>query len=161
MTGLGEVIVGVAMAIGLVGIVLPVLPGTLLIVGAAALWALEVGGGGAWVLVVGMAALIAAGTVFKYQVPGRELAALRVSRVTWAIALVLAVVGFFVVPLVGLVLGFVLGIYLGQRRDLGAHDRAWASTARVLGGIGKGIAIEFGAGFLAVTLWVAAVVFWL
>lgn len=161
MTGLGEFLFGLVMAVGLVGIVVPVLPGSLLIVGAAALWALEVGGAGTWVLVAYMAAVVAAGTVVKYQVPGRELAALEVSRRTWAIALVLAVVGFFVVPVVGLVLGFVLGVYLGQRGDHGSHAAAWASTRRVLGGVGRGIAIEFAAGLVAVTTWVIAVIAWL
>jgi uncharacterized protein YqgC (DUF456 family) len=161
VNGLGEFLFGLAMAVGLVGIVVPVLPGSLLIMGAAVLWALEVGGVGPWVVVAVMALLVVTGTVVKYQVPGRELTAQDVSRRTWVLALVLAVAGFFVVPVVGLVLGFVLGVYLGQRRDLGGHGPAWASTRRVLGGVGKGMAIEFTAAFVAVVVWVVAATTWL
>lgn len=161
MTTLGELLLGILMAVGLLGIVLPVIPGLLLIVGVAVFWATEVGGAGAWVLVAVMAVVAGIGTWVKYQVPGRELAAMDLSATTWVLAVVAGIVGFFAIPVVGLVLGVVLGVYLGQRRDHGTHAAAWASTRRVLGGIGKGMAVEFAAGVVAVTLWVVAVVVWL
>ncbi len=158
MTTLGQVVLGLLMAVGLVGIVLPVIPGLVLIVGVAIFWASQVGGVGAWVLVGFMAVVAAIGTWVKYQVPGRELAALDLSAATWVLAAVGGIIGFFVVPVVGLLLGAVLGVYLGQRRDHGTHAAAWDSTRRVLNGVGKGIAIEFAAGFVAVATWVAVVV---
>ena len=41
--------------------------------------------------------------------------------------MLLGVVGFFVVPVVGLFLGFVLGVYLAELRRVGAAA-AWPST---------------------------------
>lgn len=161
MTGLAGWLFGIAMVVGLVGVLVPVIPGLALIVGAAILWAFEVGTWQAWVLVAVMTAVCGLGTVVKYQVPGRELASMNLSTRSWLLAVVGGVVGFFVIPLVGLVVGFVLGVYLGQRAELGSHAPAWARTKRVLGGVGKGIAIEFAAGFVAVTAWFAAVVFWI
>ncbi len=158
MNGGGEFLIGVVMAIGLVGVLLPVLPGLILIAGAGVVWALEVGTWQAWGVVVVMIALLAAGTVIKYRIPGRELAETQASSRTWILAGVMAVIGFFVVPIVGLVLGFVVGIYLGERLDRGTHGAAWASTRRLLAGIGKGIAFEFAAGASAVFVWAIAAV---
>ena len=43
-----EVIVGLAILVGLAGIVVPVLPGTVLILVAVLVWATETGGATAW-----------------------------------------------------------------------------------------------------------------
>lgn len=161
MNAAAEILFGIVMVVGLVGVVLPVLPGLLLILVTAVVWAFEVGGWQPWVVVVAMAVVMGIGTFVKYQVPGRELAGQDLSTRTWLLATVGAVVGFFVIPLAGLLVGFVLGLYVGQRGDLGTHAAAWASTRRVLGGVGKGIAIEFAAGFIALSWWVVAVLFWL
>ncbi len=161
MNPLGELLVGVAMVVGLVGVVVPVLPGLLLIAAAAVVWAFEVGGYQPWVVVAAMLTVLALGTVVKYRVPGRELASQELSNRTWVLVTIAAVVGFFVIPLVGLLVGFVVGLYAGQRLDTGGHREAWASTRAVLRGIGTGIAIEFGAGFVAVSWWVVAVLVWL
>lgn len=152
----GEFLLGVLMAVGLVGIVVPILPGLLLIAGVAVVWAFEVGGWQAWAVVALMLVILGVGTFVKYQIPGRELTEAKVSTRTWVLASVAAVVGFFVVPVVGLVLGFVAGIYGGERLDRGAHEPAWASTRRLLSGIGKGMVAEFVAGASAIFVWTIA-----
>jgi uncharacterized protein YqgC (DUF456 family) len=43
-----ELLVGLAILVGLVGIVVPVLPGSILILGAVLVWALEVSTGTGW-----------------------------------------------------------------------------------------------------------------
>jgi uncharacterized protein len=48
MSDLGLVVVGLAIAAGLVGIVVPVLPGALMAWAAIAVWAIAVGGATAW-----------------------------------------------------------------------------------------------------------------
>ena len=68
----------------------------------------------------------------------------------------LGVVGFFVVPVVGLFLGFVLGVYLAERRRLGAAG-AWPSTKASLRAVGLSILIELVAGVLAAGTWVVGV----
>jgi len=62
------------------------------------------------------------------------------------------------VPVVGLVLGFVLGVYLAERARLG-RDGAWPSTRTALGAVGWSILIELAAGLLATAVWVGALVF--
>jgi uncharacterized protein len=70
---------------------------------------------------------------------------------------VLGIVGFFVVPVVGVVLGFVLGVYLAELARLG-RDGAWPSTRTALAAVGWSMLIELAAGLLATAVWVGALV---
>ena len=57
---------------------------------------------------------LALGAVVKYVVPGRRLKQVGVPTSTLLLGGVLGVVGFFVIPVVGLLVGFVLGVYLAE-----------------------------------------------
>jgi uncharacterized protein YqgC (DUF456 family) len=153
---LTTVLVAVAIAVGIVGIVVPVLPGTLLVLGAILVWAVEVGTGTAWVVFGVATTFLVLGTVVKYAVPGRRLRATGVPTSTLLVGALVAVVGFFVVPVVGLLLGFVLGVYLAERGRVGA-DQAWPSTKHALRAVGLSILIELVAAVLAAATWVVGV----
>lgn len=144
-------------AIGLVGILVPVLPGTLLIVGTAIAWAATVGGATAWSLAAVVVALGLAGTFLQYAVPGRRLKAAGVPRPTLLLGAVVGVVGFFVVPVIGLPVGFVLGVFLAESRRLGAGP-ARASTWHAVKAVGLSMLIEFCFGLVAVTALVVGAV---
>ena len=152
-----EILIAVLIAVGIAGIIVPVLPGTVLVLGAILVWALEIGTSTAWVVFAVATTLLAAGTVVKYLVPGRRLKASGVPNRTLLVGGVLAFVGFFVVPVVGLFLGFVLGIYLAERARVGAA-RAWPSTTAALKAVGVSILIELVAAALAAATWVVGVV---
>lgn len=152
-----EVAVGIAILVGLVGIVLPVLPGSLLVLAAIFVWAVGRGDPVAWTVLAVAAALITLGTVVKYAVPGRRLKASGVPTSTLALGALAGLVGFFVVPVVGLVLGFVAGVYAAERRRLGP-GAAWPSTKAALRAVGLSIAIELLAAVLATSAWVVGVV---
>jgi uncharacterized protein len=154
---LAEVLVAVAIAVGLVGILVPILPGSVLVVGAILVWAWTVGGTTAWTVLAIAAALVAAGTVVKYVVPGRRLQVAGIPASTQWVGVALGVVGFFVVPVVGLFVGFVLGVYLAELRRVGS-DQAWPSTVHSLKAVGLSIGIELVAAVLATLVWVAGVV---
>lgn len=147
MTG-AEVLVAIAIAVGLVGVLVPVLPGSLLVVGAILVWALEVGTGTAWAVFAVATAFVAAGAVVKYVVPGRRLQVHGIPNSTLVFGGVLGVVGFFVIPVVGLVIGFVLGVYLAELRRLGS-SAAWPATKRALLAAGLSVMIELTACLLA------------
>ena len=152
-----EVAVAVAIAIGLLGIIVPVLPGGLLILAAILVWAIEVGERTAWVVFAVAAALTIAGAVAKYAVPGRRLKVTGIPSTTQWTGVAFGVVGFFVVPVIGLFLGFVLGVYVAERRRLGAEP-AWPSTKAALRAVGLSILIELAAGVLAAGCWVVGLV---
>jgi len=151
MTGL-EVLVALAIAVGLVGMLVPVLPGSLLVAASIVVWALGTGGAVAWVVLVVALALLVTGAVVKYLVPGRRLQRAGVPRGSLLAGAALGVVGFFVVPVVGLVLGFVLGVYLSEWRRLGHRD-AWPATLHAVRAVGLGVVIELGFGILAAATW--------
>jgi uncharacterized protein YqgC (DUF456 family) len=153
---LTEVLVGIAIAIGLIGILVPVLPGSALILVAILVWALEVGSATGWTVFAAAAAFLVVGSVVKYVVPGRQLKDAGIPASTQWTGVALAVPGFFVIPVVGAFVGFVLGIYLAERRRLGSG--AGASTRSALRAVGVSLMIELTAAILAASAWVAGVV---
>ena len=149
---LTDLLVGLAIVVGLVGIVLPVLPGTILILGAVLVWAAVTGSPTGW-LVFGLAAvMLAVGALVKYTVPGRRLKASGVPRSSLIVGGLLGIVGFFVVPVIGLFLGFTLGVYLAETYRLDGR-RAWPSTKHALKAAGLSMLIERAAGLLAMVVW--------
>jgi uncharacterized protein YqgC (DUF456 family) len=152
-----EVLVALAIAVGIAGIIVPVLPGTVLVMGAILVWALQVGTTTAWVVFAVAAVVLAAGSVVKFLVPGRRLAASGVPRRTLLVGALLAFVGFFVVPVVGMFIGFVVGVYVAERARVGGQ-RAWPSTVAALRAVAVSILIELVAAFLAAVTWVVGVV---
>jgi uncharacterized protein len=155
---LGLVLVGVAILIGLVGIVVIVLPGLLLVWAAVAVWALVERTGVAWGVLSFATVLVAMGTAAKYVLPGRRMRDAGVPGRSILVGVALGIVGFFVIPVVGLLIGFVLGIYLAERIRLGGHGAAWPSTVHALKAVGLAILIELLAGLLIAATWLIAVI---
>lgn len=153
----GVVLVGIAILVGLVGVVVPALPGLLLVWGAVLVWALVERTMAAWVLLAAATALVAVSQVVKYLVPSRRMRAAGVPTVSLAAGGLVGAVGFFVIPIVGAFLGFVLGVYLAERLRLGNHALAWSSTRHALKAAGLSILIELGAGLLVAGAWLATV----
>ena len=156
MTGV-EILVAVAIAIGVVGVVIPLLPGSVLVLAAILVWALEVSTGTGWAVFAVAAALVGAGAVVKYVVPGRRLRTSGVPTSTLLIGGLLGVVGFFVIPVIGLPVGFVLGIYLAELRRLG-RPAAWPATKHALKAVGLSLLIELAACLLAAATFAVGVV---
>ena len=148
-----DVVTAVAVVVGLVGIVVPLLPGTLLIGGAVVVWAVVVAEPVAWTAAGVAVAVLAIGTAVKYLVPHRRLRSAGIPTSTVVVGGALGVVGFFVVPVLGLVLGFVLGVYLAELRRLGP-DAAWPATKHAVRAVGLSLLIELLAGMLATSVWV-------
>jgi uncharacterized protein YqgC (DUF456 family) len=67
------------------------------------------------------------------------------------------VIGFFVIPIIGLIVGFVLGIYLAELVRLREAGRAWDSTRAALVAVGIGMLIELTAGLLMFGVWLFGV----
>ena len=154
MTGV-ELLVALAIAVGLAGILVPVLPGSVLILGGVLVWALDVGGATAWAVFAVVAAILVMGGVVKYLVPNRRLKSVGVPSSTQWIGAAFGIVGFFVIPVVGLFVGFVLGVYAAERRRVGQD--AWPSTKAALRAVGLSILIELVAGVAATLVWVGGV----
>jgi uncharacterized protein YqgC (DUF456 family) len=153
----GIVLVAVAIAVGLVGVVVPLLPGTLLVLAAIAVWAVVENNVTAWITLGVVTALLGSTTLIKYLWPARRMRAAEVG--TWSLVAggLLGIIGFFVIPVLGLVIGFVLGIYLAElsrRRD---QRVAWRSTVHALKGVALSVGVELAGGLLATVVWVVGV----
>jgi uncharacterized protein len=153
----GLVLVGLAIAVGIVGVVVPVLPGSLLVWVAILVWAILVGSSTAWIVFALATVAIAGGQVVKYLVPHRQLRDAGVPRQSLLAGVVVAVIGFFVIPIVGFFVGFPVGVYLEERRRQGTHAGAWTSTKHALRAVGLSIVIELAACVLAAAAWFVAV----
>lgn len=151
-----ETLVALAILVGLVGVVVPLLPGSLLVGGAVLVWALYVGTSAAWVTFTVVVTLLVVGQVAMYLVPGRRLQAAGVPGRTLLAGAALGVVGFFVIPVVGLFVGFVGGVYLSELSRVGSRE-AWPATVHALKAAGLSVLIELTACLLAGSAWVAGV----
>jgi uncharacterized protein YqgC (DUF456 family) len=152
----GTVIVcGVLVVVGLFGIVVPVLPGTVLVALGIGVWASERGTAEAWTTFAVAAVCLVLGAVVKYVVPGRRLKA-AVPTSTLVVGGVGAVVGFFVIPVVGALVGFPIGVYVAERARVGGAG-AWPSTRAALRALAHSLLIELVAALAATAVWVTGV----
>jgi uncharacterized protein YqgC (DUF456 family) len=155
----GIVLVALAIAVGLVGILVPLLPGTVLVFGAILVWALFERTTIAWVTLGIVAALLAATLLIKYLWPMRRMKSADVGTLSLVAGAVLGIIGFFVVPVLGLVIGFVLGVYLAELAKRRDQRVAWTSTVHAIKGVALSVGVELAGGLLATVAWVVAVAF--
>ena len=142
MSWAGELVVGLVILVGLVGIIVPLIPGTILVIGAIGVWAWQEGSALSWSVFGVAAALIVATTVVKYAWPGKRLKGAGIPNRTLLFGVVVGIVGFFVVPIVGLPLGFVVGIYASEFQRQGNEAAARSSTVAALKAVGLSMMVE-------------------
>ena len=146
-----------ALAVGIVGIVVPLLPGTLLVFAAIAVWAVVENNLTGWVTLGVVTALLGAATLIKYTWPVKRMRANDVRTMSLAAGAVLGIIGFFVIPVIGLVIGFVLGVYLAELSTRGEQRAAWTSTKHAVKGVALSMGVELAGALFATIAWVAAV----
>lgn len=155
---LGTIVPPLLIVVGLVGIVVPVLPGLVLVLGGVLVWALVESSPLAWTIFAVSVVITIAGYVLQYTLPGRRMRERGVSSSTLFLAMAFGVVGFFVIPVVGAIVGFVLGIFvveLGRSRD---RSQAWTRTKHALVAVLHSMGIELAAALAITALYVAGAV---
>jgi uncharacterized protein YqgC (DUF456 family) len=148
-----DLLVALVILVGLVGIVVPLLPGSILILGAVLVWTVVEGSGAAWMVFALVATLLVVGAVVKYVIPGRGLRSSGVPTRSIMVGGILGIAGFFVVPVIGLVIGFLLGVYLSETRRVG-RNLAWPSTVAAVKAVGLSVLVELVAALFATGVWV-------
>lgn len=158
-SGVIVVLVAIAMVIGIVGTVVPLVPGLGLIALSAIVYGLAEGFGiVGWICTALIVIVGVAGTVAGYVLPKRAAGAAGAPRSSLLIGAAGAIAGFFLLPIVGLPVGGALGIYLGERARTGAHEPAWRATVATLKGFGAGALVQLIAGVAMTATWVVWVV---
>ena len=139
----------VGVVVGIVGVVVPVLPGLLLCWASVLVWALfSDAGPGRWAVLALCTVWVVLGTVVKYAWPGRRLRAAGVPTRSLVAGILVGLVGMFVIPVLGLVIGFVLGVWAAEALRHGGARAAWPSTRAALLGAGLSILVELTAATL-------------
>ena len=141
----GIVLVALAIAVGLIGIIVPLLPGTLLVYAAIAVWAVLEHRPASWVVLGGVTVVIGASLLIKYLWPVRRMRAADVSGLSLGAGAVLGVIGFFVICRAELV----------HRRD---QRRAWASTVHAVKGVALSVGVELAGALIATAVWIVGLV---
>jgi uncharacterized protein YqgC (DUF456 family) len=153
-----DIIVGLVVLVGLVGAVIQVIPGSTLVGGAVLVWGLLTRGVPGW-SAVAFAVLVTVGAqVVKYVLAGRYLKARGIPNRSLLVGGVLGVVGFFVIPVVGLFVGFVAGTFLAEWYRLRDRGPAWQATVVALKATGLTILLELFAALVVAAGWVVALV---
>lgn len=158
MVELLTLLAGGALLVGLLGIIVPILPGSILIAAGLAVWAIAVPSWPARIIVaVGLIALLLA-NIGQYLIAGRHLKKSGVPNRSLLIGAVLGLVGFFVIPVVGLPIGFTAGIWLSESQRIGFGQQARSSTIAAVKAVALSVGIELLGGLIAAASWIAAVV---
>lgn len=152
------VIAGILLAVAALGTIIPVLPGSLLTIGTLLAWGWILGSGASWWSAgIGMGIALV-GWSASTVLTGRNLKKQMIPRGSIFLAVVLGVVGMFLIPVLGLFLGFGMGLLLGEfsrRRNLPEALRASGSALKAMG---VGMVVEFGCAALASSVWMIGVI---
>ncbi len=154
---LASLLAGAAILVGLVGIIVPVLPGLILIVAAIAAWAFVAQDPVGWSVLGVSVVLAGVGWTTQYLIPGRHLERAGVPRRTMILGAAGAVVGFFAIPVAGLLLGFALGVVLAEVLRLRDVRAAWPSAVSVLKAAAMSFGIELTTATVIAAVWAAGV----
>ncbi|MCO1340265.1 hypothetical protein BJH93_15445 [Kocuria polaris] len=158
ITIIATIVAGLLLLVATLGTVYPILPGSWLALGTLLAWAWILGSGASWTMGVIAMVIVAIGWSASAVLTGRNLKQQQIPHGSIVVALIAAVVGMFVIPVVGLFVGFgagLLGAEMLRRKDFKA---ALKSSASALKATGVGILIEFGCAALATSLWVIGVI---
>ncbi|WP_170318878.1 DUF456 domain-containing protein [Allorhizocola rhizosphaerae] len=147
---------GILIAAGIIGTIVPVLPGVLFCWLGVLIWAIFGDAGwGRWAVLGVATAIAAVGVAAQYAWPGKRMKQAGVPNRTLIIGGLFGIVGFFVLPLFGLPIGFVLGVWLAEQARLREAGPAWESTKHALKAAGLHMLIELASAFGIAATWVA------
>ncbi|PIE26265.1 MAG: hypothetical protein CSA58_10400 [Micrococcales bacterium] len=142
---------------------------------AVLIWALVMNNTAAWVVLAVVVALLAVGAVASYLVAGRSMLQAGVPRSSLILGGLGGVAGYFLIPVVGLPVGFVGVLYLAELHRLRRSDdeqppsttagpgeptrtQAWRSAVAATKAVGISIMVETAAALAATTSWLVGVV---
>lgn len=140
------------LVVAVFGTIFPIVPGSILTIITLVAWAWTLGSTASWTVGVIGAILGLIGMSSSLILTGRKMRRERIPNGPVLAGVVVGVVGLFVIPVLGLFIGFaagLLGAELYRRRDLQA---AWHSSWEAMKSLGLGMLIEFACAALATSL---------
>ena len=148
-----SVITGVLLVIGALGTIFPILPGSILVIIGLLIWAIVIGGPVGWT-VFGIGLLLSgSGMAASALLTGKRLKQREIPNRSILTGAVVGIVRVFVIPVVGLFLGFVLGLYASEWYRLRDPKQAWDASVVAMKSVGLGMLIEFACAGTAIAVW--------
>ncbi|WP_406006068.1 DUF456 domain-containing protein [Streptomyces sp. NBC_00637] len=150
-------LVGLVILLGLCGVLVPGVPGSWLVWAAVSWWALEDPQPVAWFVLVAATVTLFLSQVVRWTLPPRRL---RESGATPRMAVYAglgAFLGFFLLPVIGAIPGFMGGIYLSERLRLGRHGEARAALRTAMRSGGSSVLTELFTCLLIMGAWLGTV----
>ena len=151
-------VAGLLLAVAAIGAVYPGLPGSGLAIVTLLAWAWIMGSSAAWTAAVIGALLAGIGWSASAVLTERKLRQHQIPKRSIAVATASAVVGMFLIPVVGVFVGFGCGLLVSEyvrRRDFRASLTA---NAAALKAAGVGVLVEFFMLCLAGSVWTIGVI---
>ncbi|MGW8797489.1 DUF456 domain-containing protein [Streptomyces sp. NPDC055775] len=150
--------VGLVILLGLVGVLVPGVPGQAIVWAAVLWWALTERTTAAWGVLIGATALLLLNQALKPLLRPRCPRESGAPRKTLMLGGIAGIVGFFVLPVVGGIVGYVGAIYGAERLRLGSGGAARASLRSVMRATGYSVLVELFASLLVTGTWLVAVI---
>ncbi|MFB6780380.1 MULTISPECIES: DUF456 domain-containing protein [unclassified Streptomyces] len=149
--------VGLVILLGLVGVLVPGVPGQAIVWAAVLWWALTDMTPTAWAVLIGATVLLLLNQALKPLLRPRRPREAGAPRRTLMLGGIAGIVGFFLVPVVGGILGYVGAIYGAERLRLGSGGAARTSLRSVMRATGYSVLVELFACLLVTGAWLGAV----
>lgn len=143
--------------VGIIGVIVPILPGSVLVGISLLIWAITVQSTTGWVIFATGAILVTLGMTSSAVLTGRRMKRRQVPNRSLLVGAGFAVVGLFLIPIVGLFVGFAVGLLLAEYKRQRDFRAAVDSSWEALKAAGIGILVECGLACLAASVWVIGV----
>ena len=153
------IIVALLLLVGALGTVFPILPGSTLVLIGLLVWAIGIGGPVGWTVFIIGGLLVLAGMTASTLLTGKRLKDKQIPNRSILIGAVVGVIGAFVIPVVGLFVGFIGGLYASEYLRLNDPQRAWDASMVALKSVGIGMLIEFSCAGAAIATWLIGAFF--
>lgn len=151
---IATVVAVLLLAIGCIGIIAPVLPGSITVIAGLVIWAGVLRSPEAWVALALGGTLAVAGLSASTVLTGTRLKRRQIPNSSLLYGVVGAVIGLFVIPVLGLFVGFAVGLLLSEMHRQKNLQMALESSWVALKAMGLGIVVELGCALLAATVFV-------
>ncbi len=146
---LAAVTTAIAIAVAMVGAVIPAFPGLIVAWAAMLIFGLIVGFDSTGIVIMSVVSLLVVGSyILTLRIPQRQVEKRGASRLSTVLGGVGAIVGFFVIPVVGFIVGGVVGVFGAEFYRTRERAQAWDSTKGVLIGFGLSALTQLGIGVI-------------
>lgn len=137
------VVSGLIIAVGVLGTIIPALPGVIVVFIGFAFFGFLTGWDAWAITLVTLAGVVSvSSTILGIRIPAKATGA-TASRRSLRIGILGGIIGFFVVPVVGLPLGWIAGVFVSEAAAAD-FSRARTSTLAALRSFGKAALVQFG-----------------